>query len=194
MIRRPRRSPAAGLVALVVLAGCVLVAVSCVQLLLGRPPVIPFADLGAVAAGSSARDPLFLVASGALALVGLVLLLVAIRPGTPTVLALGPREGAPEGDTAVDTGITRHSLDRALSDAAAGVDGVVKAGARSRGRRATVTARASHGERRELREQVRSAVTERLAAIGPARMPRVTVTVTGPDSAAAPPGRTPEET
>ncbi|MFP5071877.1 DUF6286 domain-containing protein [Pseudonocardia nantongensis] len=193
MIRRPRRSPAAGLVALVLLAVCVLVAVACVQLLLGRPPVISFADLGAVAAGSSPRDPLFLAVSGVLVFLGLVLLLVAIRPGTPTVLPLGTPEGAPKGTASVDTGILRRSLDRALSDAATGVDGVAKAGARSRGRRATVTARASHGEPRELREQVRAAVAERLEAIGPARTPRLTVKVTAPDTAAAGPGGTAEE-
>lgn len=179
MIRHPRRSPTASLVALVLLALCVLVVVACVQVLLGQPPLLPFTDLNALAAGTTAGDPLFLVVSGLVALVGLVLLLVAVRPGTPTVLPLG----TPQGTVGVDTGITRRSLDRALTDAAHGVDGVEKAGARSRGRRATVTAQASFGEPGELREQVRAAVTERLEAIGPARTPRVKVTVTGPKEA-----------
>ena len=53
MIRRPRRSLPAILLALVLLAAAVLVAVSCIQLLLHQNPLIPF---GAVAAfGASLR-------------------------------------------------------------------------------------------------------------------------------------------
>lgn len=172
MIRRPRRSLTAGLVALVLLALCVLVVVVCVQLLLGQPQVVPVDGVHAFAADLSGADPLFLVISGLVALVGLVLLVVALRPGTPTVLPLRSTEPG------LDAGITRRSLDRALTDAATGVDGVTRAGVRSRGRSATVTAHTSFGAPGEVREQVRSAVAERLDAIGPARTPRVKVSVT----------------
>ena len=80
MIRRPRRSVAASLVALVLLAVCVLLAVAVVQQLLGQQPVLPFTDLNALAAGLTGADVAFLVLSGVLALAGLVLVLVALRP------------------------------------------------------------------------------------------------------------------
>lgn len=172
MTRHPRRSLTAGLVALVLLALCVLVVVACVQLLLGQPQVVSISGLNDFAAGLSGTDPLFLVISGLVALAGLVLLVIALRPGTPTVLPLSSPEPG------LDAGITRRSLDRALSDAATGVDGIARAGVRSRGRTATVTAHASFGASGELREKVRTAVAERLDAIGPARTPRVKVSVT----------------
>ncbi|MEU6700137.1 DUF6286 domain-containing protein [Pseudonocardia sp. NPDC046786] len=175
MIRRPRRSVAASLVALVLLAVCVLLAVAVVQQLLGQQPVLPFTDLNALAAGLTGADVAFLVLSGVLALAGLVLVLVALRPGTPTVLPLAGRDGA----ATTDTGITRRSLDRALSDAATGVDGIARANVSSTRRRATVSAHASFGDATALRTAVRDAVSERLAAIGPARSPRVRVKVTG---------------
>lgn len=177
MIRRPRRSVAASLVALVLLAACVLLAVAVVQQLLGQRPVLPFGDLNALAAGLTGADVAFLVLAGVLALAGLVLVLVALRPGTPTVLPLAGRDG-PDG-TATDTGITRRSLDRALTDAATGVDGVARATVSSTRRKASVSAHASFGDAATLRTAVRDAVSERLAAIGPARSPRVRVKVTG---------------
>ncbi|BBG05281.1 MULTISPECIES: DUF6286 domain-containing protein [Pseudonocardia] len=177
MIRRPRRSVAASLVALVLLAACVLLAVAVVQQLIGQQPVLPFADLNAFGAGLTGADVAFLALSGVLALVGLLLLLVALRPGTPTVLPLAGRDGA--GTTVTDTGITRRSLDRALSDAATGVDGIARANVSSTRRTASVSAHASFGDATALRTAVRDAVSERLAAIGPSRSPRVRVKVTG---------------
>ncbi|MEJ8279665.1 DUF6286 domain-containing protein [Pseudonocardia spirodelae] len=175
MIRRPRKSLAAGIVALVLLALCALVAVAVVQLMLGQQPVVDLAGLNALVAGLTGADLPVLIASGVVALLGLVLVVVALRPGTPTVLPLAPADGAER----LDTGITRRSLNRALSDAATGVDGVTKASVKSSGRRAAVTAHAAFGDPKDLREQVRGAVSERLAAVGPARSPRVTVSVTG---------------
>lgn len=179
MTRHPRRSLTASLVALVLLAVCVLVVVACVQLLLDRPQIVSISGLHAFLTGQTAAGPLFLTVSVLVALVGLVLLVVALRPGTPTVLPLS----SPDPD--VDAGITRRSLDRALSHAATGVDGVDRAGVRSRGRRAAVTAHASFGSPGELKERVRTAVGERLEAIGPARTPRVTVSVNSRSAAAA---------
>lgn len=175
MIRHPRRSVAASLVALVLLAASVLLAIAVVQHLLGQSPVLPFAELNALAAGLTGADVAFLALCAALALVGLVLVVVALRPGTPTVLPLADRDGA--GVT--DTGITRRSLDRALSHAATGVDGITRASVSSSRRKASVSAHASFGDVAALRTAVRDAVSERLAEIGPARSPRVRVKVTG---------------
>ncbi|MFP5019325.1 DUF6286 domain-containing protein [Pseudonocardia phyllosphaerae] len=173
MIRRPRRTPAAILVALAVLVVCVLVVVGSVQLLLAQAPVLPFGTLADGVAATSPADPLALVAGAVVALVGLVLLVVALRPGRPTVLPLAPVDD----DGGVAAGVTRRSLEKALADAADGVDGIGRASATSGRRRATVRARSVFGDPTGLRDDVRTAVTERLDAIGPARRPRVSASV-----------------
>ncbi|ALE86112.1 DUF6286 domain-containing protein [Pseudonocardia sp. HH130629-09] len=175
MIRRPRKSLAAGIVALVLLALCVVVAVAVVQLLLGQQPILDFGLLGSTVAGYTGADVPVLVASGVVALVGLVLVVVALRPGTPTVFPLASAGGAEK----LDSGITRRSLNRSLADAATDVDGITKASVKNTGRRAAVTAHAAFGDPRDLRDRVRSAVAQRLDAVGPARSPKITVSVTG---------------
>lgn len=174
MIRRPRRTVPATVVALVLLAAAVLVAVSGVQVLLGRPPVVPFDDLAALGAQVTLADPAVVAAAAGTALVGLLLLALALRPGSPTVLPLS------DGGSGIDTGITRRSLDRALADAAGQVDGVRSATVRSRRTRVRADVRPAFGDPAQLRSRVREQLAERLAGIGPASTPRITVRVVRP--------------
>lgn len=174
MIRRPRRIVPATVVALLLLTAAVLVVVSCVQVLTGQPPVVPFADLAAVGAQATLGDPGVVAVSVVVALVGLWLLLLALTPGSPTVLPLG------DGGSGIDTGITRRSLDRALSDAAEGIDGVRSTTVRSRRNRVRADVRPAFGDPAQLRDRVRERLGERLAEIGPASTPRITVRVARP--------------
>lgn len=172
MIRRPRRTLAASLVAVVLLAVCALVAASCVQILLGQTPLLPFSAMAQAGAQLTGAGVPVLAAAAVVALVGLVLLVVAIRPGNPTVIPLT------DSGTGIETGISRRSLDRALTDSATTIDGVTRAGARTRGRTTTVTAHAAFGDPADKKTQVRAALDEQLARIGPARPQRLRVRVT----------------
>lgn len=169
MIRRPRRTLPALLVALGLLAVAVLTAISCIQLLLGRPPLLPFADLAQTGSGLSWNQPVVLTCAAVITVLGLVLLAAGVVPGTPTVLPLARVAGQPE------TGITRPSLTRSLTNAAAAVDGVDHARVRVRTWRVTTTVRTTRLKPPDLAEQVRDAVTQRLDDIAPARQPQIRV-------------------
>lgn len=171
MIRRPRRSLTASLVALVLLVAAVLVTWSCVQVLLGRTPIVPFGAIGAAGAAVTAQG--VLAAAAVVAALGMVLLVVAILPGRPTVLPLANR-----GEVAPVAGATRRSLRHAVAASAGSVDGVDRASATISGRTVTATVHTPFRAGPELTEQVRTAVTARLHDIALARPLRVRVRTT----------------
>lgn len=176
MIRRPRRTVPAVLVATVLLAVSVLVTWSSVQVLLGRQPLLPLADLLAIPAETALAAPAAMIALGVTAIVGLVLLIAAVVPGAPTVVALAasPEDGAPTA------GVTRRSLVRALARAAV-VDGVDAVKVRLTGRRVVVTARTPYRTSQpDLAAHVHDAVTARLADIGLIRPATVVVRIAQP--------------
>ena len=179
MIRRPRRTVPAVLVATVLLAVSVLVTWSSVQVLLGRQPLLPFSDLAAVPAATGLGAPLTVAALAVTAVAGSVLLIAAVVPGAPTVVALAasPEDGAP-------TSGVRRSLVRTLTRAA-DVDGIDAATVRLTGRRVVVTARTPYRTARaDLVAHVRDAVTDRLADVGLARPVTVVVRIAQPRRAA----------
>ncbi len=172
MIRRPRRTVPATLVALVLLSAAVLLTVSCVQLLIGQPPLLPLTAIGAAGAAVTGASPAVLAAAAVAALLGVLMLVVALAPGTPTVLALDP------GWAGIDTGVTRTSLATALTATARSVDGVDTARVQVRPGQVTTTVHTPLTEGRELREQVATALDQRLTDLAPIRSPRVRVRVT----------------
>ncbi|MGH4024059.1 MAG: DUF6286 domain-containing protein, partial [Pseudonocardiaceae bacterium] len=116
MIRRSRRTVPATIVGLVLLAGSLGLAISCVQLLAGKPPLIPFSTLGGLGRDTSWNDPAFLAGGAGLAVIGLVLLACAVVPGTPQVLALASGGSGASGDSGRSpAGVTRNSLARDLA-------------------------------------------------------------------------------
>ena len=195
MIRRPRRTVPAVIVAVILLAIAVVVVWSCVQILLGHAPVLPFAAIAAAGATLTAASVAVLVTAGVLVVLGLILIIVAAWPGRPTVLALAARPDVTAQDissrqdmdkdmdppaaagTTVQpvSGATRRSIRNAVAAAASGVDGidhvVVKVAARS----LTATVHTPLRSSTELSGQVRDAVTARLDDIGLARPLRVRV-------------------
>jgi hypothetical protein len=170
MIRRPTRRVPAILTALVVLALAVGLAVACVQVLLGQAPWVSFTALAALGAGLTPADPAVLAAAGALAVIGLVLILSALVPGVPTVLPLagdGPR-----------TGTTRRGLRAALTATADRVDGVAHARVQVRRRQVTAVVTTAYHDTAPVRAAVRAALADHITRIGPARLPRVRVRAT----------------
>lgn len=172
MIRRPRRTVPATIVGVVLLALAVVVAVSCIQLIVGSPPLVPLGTVAGLGRGVSWNAPVVLAGGAVLALIGLVLLACAILPGTPKVLALASTNDH------TDAGVARHSLGRDLASHARSADGITDAHVTVGARSVKVNARTLLGDRSGLSERVRDAVTERLEDINLARRPRVRVTIT----------------
>lgn len=179
MIRRPRRVVPASLVALLVLAAMVLLTWSCVQVLLGRPPVLPFAELAEQGSEVTWNALPVLVAGAVLAVLGLVVLACAWLPGAPNVLPLADLDtAAGSGATGrIRTGATRRGVRHAVTAAAGRVDGVSGASARIGSRRVRTTVTTSLNDTTALTGQVRTAVDEQLATIALDRAPRVSVRI-----------------
>lgn len=114
---------------------------------------------------------------GALAVVGLLLLLCALRPGRPRALRLPSRA---EGITVT---AARRELERTLATAAARVDGVASARVKARRRRVRIRAATTLRQPGDLTTRVHQAVTARLNELGLGGTLRPRVTLTRPRSA-----------
>ncbi|GAB3547119.1 hypothetical protein J2S53_003077 [Actinopolyspora lacussalsi] len=177
MIRRSRRSLSATLAALVLLAAAVLVSIASIQHLSGHPPIVSTTTLAADVLGRTWDDPI-VVTTGVLAvLLGLILLVAGLLPGKPTVLPLA-NDPAGTGAEHTDAGVSRRTLGKDLTTTAAAADGVSSAALTVGRRRITATVRTPGADTREIGEQVRALLTDRLAEIVPVRTPTVRVKVT----------------
>ncbi|WP_409494093.1 DUF6286 domain-containing protein [Amycolatopsis sp. cmx-11-12] len=174
MKRRPRRSVPAVLVALVVLAGCVLAATVAVQTIIGEKPWVSYDAVATALHDTRWSDPLPAIAGGVVALIGLLLLVTAIVPGRPTVL---PLEGGP------DSGASRRSYRSTLRTAASTVDGVAAAKLKVKRRGIVSVVTTGRTNTAGLADAVRAAIEHRLAQIGPATVPAVRVRVKATRSA-----------
>lgn len=167
MTRHSRRSLPAMLVALVVLAACVLVAVSAIQFLVGQRPLLTYDALAGAVHDTSWSELPVVLGGGAAVVIGLVLLYNAVIPGKPTVVPLdGP-----------DSGAVRHSLRRTLRASAAEVDGVASVKLKLRRKKAITKVRTNRTNTDGLADAVRDAVSQRLDRIGPVTRPAVRVRV-----------------
>ncbi|WP_020669299.1 DUF6286 domain-containing protein [Amycolatopsis nigrescens] len=171
MIRRPRRSAPAVLVALVLLAGCVLVATAAIQYLVGAPPVFGYDAVAGAIHDTSWNEPPVLIAGGVAVLAGLVLLALAVLPGRPVVL---PLAGA--GDR-LDSGATRRSMRSSLHESVTAVDGVAGAKLKLRRKKVAVQVRTHRTTTDGMADAVRGALEQRLDQIAPVTRPRTRVRV-----------------
>ena len=171
MTRLPRRTVPALVTGLILLATSVLVGVSCVQVIAGAPPLLPFDALHEAATSATMADPPVLAAGGLLSLLGVVLLACALLPGVPQVLPLAAHDG---GATA---GVSRHGLGRDLAGCVLRTDGITAARVKVGVRTVRVKARTPLRDRSGLADRIVTAVTSRLADIELARTPDVRVRV-----------------
>ena len=105
--------------------------------------------------------------SAAVAVLGLLLLLAQLLPRRPGLLTVAT------DDPAVEAGVERRTLGRAMAAVASDVDGVSGAKARVRGRRATVVATSHLHDTGGLRERVTDHVqtwTDDLGLVAPPRL------------------------
>ncbi|MGW0556707.1 DUF6286 domain-containing protein [Streptomyces sp. NPDC002926] len=162
MKRRPRRTIPATLTALVMLAACVLITISAIQLITGQSPLISYRSVTDTLHSIHWNDTTILIAGGTFTLLGLLLLLVALLPGTPTVLPLA-------GD--LDAGVTRRSLGHALQNTAASVDGVTRAQLKLGRRTIVARIRTDRTNTAGLSDAVRAALDQRLDQVTPLTRP-----------------------
>lgn len=181
MIRYPRRTAPATLTALGLLLACVLVALYAVQMLAGRPPMVSYATLAQAANTTHWNDPGLALGGGAVALLGLILLLCALLPGRPTVVPLRT------GDTTSPTtaGASRRGLGNSLRAAANSVAGVTTSRLRLGRGTVAATVRTDRTNTEGLADAVRTAIEHRLDQTSPVRRPATRVTVSPARGASA---------
>ncbi|WP_405138615.1 DUF6286 domain-containing protein [Nocardia sp. NBC_01388] len=162
MIRRPRRVGPAVVVALALLALCVVTAVSLIGRLLGRSEVVSYDSVAHRLHDTHWSDGLVLGVGVAAAVAGVLLLALALLPGRPVVVALDEVDGS-------SAGVSRRSLRAALRRAAGAVHGVDSARVRVGSKKILVSARTGRIGSDEVDGAVRDAVTGTLERIAPAR-------------------------
>ncbi|TDD26413.1 DUF6286 domain-containing protein [Nonomuraea diastatica] len=169
---RPRRRiPAIVVSVLLTLLG-LLVAAETISGLVGRPlRLVPYDGMLSWASATPWSDPLFLLSSAVVTLLGLALLAVALVPGRPSMVP------ARSGDPGLVIGLRTRTVTKALAHAAEEVPGVHAARARMRGHTVVVTAATSGWDKERFGEEVRDAVLTRLAALEPVEPYRVVVNV-----------------
>ena len=149
------------LVALVLLAAGLLLAVEGVLAALGRPGwIVPRSRWADALSGSTWQDGLVRLIAAGVIVVGLVLLVVALRRGAPGTLAL------PTTTEGVNVRAHRRGVERAVVAAARRTDGVTGATAKASRRKVTVVARTSLRQVGDLQSTVRRAVDAQVADLG----------------------------
>lgn len=157
---RPQRRVPAVVVALLLTLLGLLVAVETLSGLFGRPlRWIPYEGMRAWAASTLWSNPLVLLASAVVTLLGLALLITAVVPGRPSMVPV--RSGDPD----VIIGLRPKSATRALAHAAEQVPGVHSARAVRRGHTFEVRPTTYGRDTGEFGQEVRGAVLTRLAAL-----------------------------
>lgn len=172
MIRRPRRTVPATIVALVLLAVCVLTVIAVIQSLAGQTPLLSVSQLLSVSSAQHWNSAAVVTTAVVVAVIGLILLAAAIRPGNPTVLPLVAQIG---GQPVCEAGVRRATLAKDLATVAGTVAGVSGADVVAGRRTVTANVRVAAADPASVPGLVEQRLTDRLGEIGPARPPRIRV-------------------
>jgi uncharacterized protein DUF6286 len=170
--RRPARTVPATITAVVLLAlGVGLVWAAVQRLARGSWP--GFADQTATwLAALTWGNVWVLILSIGVAVLGLVLLVAAIKPGPPTAMAV---DSGSSDDASTEVVMTRRSVAKLATARAGQVDGVDSVSSVVGARKVTVTVKTPSQQRSEIEQQVRDRVTGALLSAGLAPMPAVVV-------------------
>lgn len=116
-------------------------------------------------------DALIVAIAAGIAVLGLILVLIAVIPGRTKLLAISAT------DSTTPAGTTRKSVRRSLRASARSVDGIsaveVKVGRRAR--RAKIDVTTPFRNPGDLRAEVEAAALDRLAQLDLIKIPRITV-------------------
>jgi hypothetical protein len=149
------------LLALLLIVGGLFVAIEIVLAQLGRAPwLIPWPAWANWLSGQSWASFGVRVILVGLVVVGLILLVLALRPGKPRRLAL------PATDRNVHVSIARRALQQTLADTAGRSSGVAGASAKAGRRTVTITATTANPNTTEVQQAALAAVTDRLDQLG----------------------------
>ncbi|MFC7620003.1 DUF6286 domain-containing protein [Microlunatus sp. GCM10028923] len=173
---RPRRSVPAGLTALVLAAVGGLVLVSgALRLATGAWPEPAGSVLGFLTA-TRWGSTVWLAISAGVVLVGLIMIIAAVKPGRLNAarLSVPEQSGGPE----LEVVISRRGIARLAAARAELVDGVDAVRARADARSVRLTIGTATEHRAELRAAVTDAVRQALTRTGVTPVPRVSASVT----------------
>jgi len=173
--RRPARTVPATLTAVVLLALGVGLSWAAVQRLVeGSWPA--FADqTGAWVAALVWGTVWVLVLAIAVAVLGLILLVAAIKPGPPTAMSVDSGSSADAAGTSTEVVMTRRSVAKLATARAGHVDGVDSVSSVVGARKITIAVKTPSQQLAEIEQQVRDRVTDALQSAGLAPMPTVVV-------------------
>ena len=173
--RRPARTVPATITAVALLAlGVGLVWAAAQRLVQGSWP--GFADQTAAwVAALSWGNVWVLLLSIAVAVLGLILLIAAIKPGPPTAMIVDSGSSADAAGASTEVVMTRRSVAKLATARAGQVDGVDSVSSVVGARKITVAVKTPSQQRGEIEQQVRDRVTSALQSAGLAPMPTVVV-------------------
>lgn len=167
----------AALLALALLLGSLLAVLEIVAAALDRAPaLVPYPEWTSWLRTQSWNDWIVNAVLGGLVVVGLLLLLLALRRGKPASLPLRSRTDD------VHMTASRRSVEKSLAAAAARTTGVTGASASVGRRTARVDARTVARSEPGIREEVESAVQGRLDSLGLERRMRTRVDLSTKDT------------
>jgi hypothetical protein len=154
----------AALLALALLLGGLLTLAEILLAALGRPPwLVPYPQWSSWLAGQTWDTLDVRLVLVGLVVIGLLLLVLALRRGRPGVVTLPARPNGPDG---VQVTASRRGIEKSLVDAARRTDGVSGATATARRRSVRVDARTLVRSDRDLPDKVTAAVSQRLDELG----------------------------
>ena len=149
------------LLALALLLGSLLALVEIVLAALDRPPwLVDYPEWGDWLRSHSWNDRVVIAVLIGMVVLGLLLLLLALRRGRPATLPLNRRTDG------VDVTVSRRSLEKTLAAAASRTTGVAAATTSAGRRTVRVDVRAASRDAPEVRAAVGESVTSRLESLG----------------------------
>lgn len=152
------------LLALALLLGGLLGAVEIALALAGQPPwLVPHPDWASALEELTWEAPAVRAVLAGLVLLGLLLLVPALRRGKPGTITLPARSGDP---SRVTVRASRRGIERTLAQAARQADGVASASVGVSRRAVSVQAVTTNRTSGDLRARVQDAVGARLAELG----------------------------
>ncbi|MFF3439881.1 DUF6286 domain-containing protein [Streptosporangium sp. NPDC002721] len=159
---RPRRVLPSVITAVLMTLLGLLVALEVISALLGRPlRLVPYDRILSWATSTPWNDPRVMAGAGLVGLLGLLLVLLSLVPGRPTLIPVRT------GDRDLAIGMQRRGFTRSLAHAAEQVQGVEHARVRLRGKAVHVAADSGMRDVRGLADAVREAVNLRITALSP---------------------------
>ncbi len=154
----------------------VLVVIEVILAAVGKPPwLLPYSSVASTLRDNAWSTSLVRLIAAVLCLIGLLLLVPALKRGKPTEL---PLTDMTDG---VQASVDRKGLERALRGAAQRVDGISKADASVSRRSVSVTADTPLKDQRDLPQQVEQHVRDALGDLSLAGNPNVKVATKGSD-------------